>query len=129
MAQEIIFELGPNTLALLQSLAESTPPPPGTTPDLPPTVPQDPVFIYDQPGGAQSAPVYQTNIKGNGKLEPSEKIEGRVGHGNQVLLLVFPDNMAATFVKADWWYMFVVGVGITGWVKKRDGRKVLVRTE
>lgn len=125
MADELIIELGPNTIKFLEDLASN--------PTDPPTIPpddggSDPVYIYDQSTGNQSAPVYDTDIKGNGRLEPSEKILGRVSHGNQVLLLVFPANMALTFVKADWWYMYVVGVGITGWVKKKAGRMVIVRT-
>ena len=98
----------------------------GDPPDDPdPPDPSTPVLLYDQPGGNQAAPVYETFVKGNGKLEPGEKIIGTVGHGNQVILLAFPDNMASTFVKADWWYLFVVGPSVTGWVHKKDGRSVI----
>ncbi len=95
--------------------------PPGDDPIDPPG---DPTLIYQQPGGKQSAPVYETFTKGNGKLEPSEKVIGRVAHNNQVFLAAFPSPMAATFVPSDWWYLYVVGPDITGWVRRKAGRSI-----
>ncbi len=88
--------------------------------------PEDPPVYFQKPDGSKQAPVYDAFVKGTGRIEPSDsEIVGYVRHGDQVLLMDLPENMANTYIPDDWWYVYVVGREYLGWVRKKEGRDVV----